>query len=79
MPTVAMTPFQKIARRLSLTWGAHCIVVDTIIDFEDAVAKASNIARTENFARSDDQIVVITGMPFNIAGTTNIIRVAPVS
>ncbi|MDE0113036.1 MAG: pyruvate kinase [Albidovulum sp.] len=79
VPTVAMTPFEKIARRLSLTWGSHCIVVDSIVDFEDAVAKASNIARTENFAEPEDQIVIITGMPFNVAGTTNIVRVAPVS
>ena len=79
VPTVAMTPFDKIARRLCLTWGTHCYVVESIQDFEDAVAKAANIARTENFAGPGDQVVVITGMPFNIAGTTNIIRVAPVA
>jgi pyruvate kinase len=34
-------------------------------------------ARTYGFATEKDQIVLTAGVPFNVQGTTNILRVAP--
>ena len=34
-------------------------------------------ARDYGFAQIEDQIVVTAGVPFNVPGTTNILRVAP--
>ena len=33
--------------------------------------------RSEGFAGPDDHIVVTAGVPFNVPGSTNILRVAP--
>ena len=52
-----------------------------ISTFEDrrkreALAAAETAAREFGFAEEDQQIVITAGVPFNIAGTTNILRVA---
>ncbi len=73
--TIALTPFDKIARRLCLTWGAHCVVTGLVDNFDDAVNRASSVAREENFGSGDDHIVIMAGVPFNISGTTNIVQV----
>jgi pyruvate kinase len=41
------------------------------------VVSAARIARDGGFATNEDKIVVTAGLPFNVAGTTNILRVAP--
>jgi pyruvate kinase len=38
---------------------------------------AVRAARTDGFAGDDDNVIVTAGVPFNVAGTTNILRVAP--
>ena len=35
-------------------------------------------AKNEGFASKQDKIIITAGVPFNIPGTTNILRVAPV-
>ena len=75
VPTVALTPFDKIARRLCLIWGAHCVVTGLVDNFDDAVERASTVARVENFGSGDDQIIIMAGVPFNVPGSTNIIQV----
>ena len=38
---------------------------------------AVRAALSQGFAEENDQVVVTAGVPFNIPGTTNILRVAP--
>jgi pyruvate kinase len=38
---------------------------------------AVKVARDDDFASVEDMIVVTAGVPFNVKGTTNILRVAP--
>ena len=45
--------------------------------FKQAVVNAARAAREHGFATEKDQIVVTAGVPFNVQGTTNILRVAP--
>lgn len=78
VPIIALTPIERTARRLCLTWGIHCVFSDEIIDrFKMAVVSAAKAAREYGFATERDQIVVTAGVPFNVPGTTNILRVAP--
>jgi pyruvate kinase len=42
----------------------------------EAVEHARRIARREGFAAKGEEIVVVAGMPFGQAGTTNALRVA---
>jgi len=45
--------------------------------FKQAVVSAARAARKDGFAEETGQIVVIAGVPFNVPGSTNILRIAP--
>jgi len=77
VPIIALTPLMSTARRLALTWGAHCAITEPQDRFKGAVLAAVGAARRDGFAEVEDQIVVTAGVPFNVKGTTNILRVAP--
>jgi len=79
VPIIALTPKLDIARRLTLNWGLHCVVTGEVERFKMAVVNAVRAARDNGFATSKDKIVVTAGVPFNVPGTTNILRVAPVN
>ncbi len=77
VPIVALTPLQSTARRLTLSWGVNCVITETVDRFKGAVVNAVRAVRAEGFASSEDLIVVTAGVPFNVTGSTNILRVAP--
>lgn len=77
VPIVAMTSELNTARRLALSWGCNCFVTPELHRFKMAVVNAARAAREGGFATETDQIVVTAGVPFNVQGTTNILRVAP--
>ncbi|WP_435164450.1 pyruvate kinase [Falsirhodobacter sp. 1013] len=77
VPIMALTPLMATARRMTLTWGTHSAITDVQHRFKGAVLAAAKAAREAGFATIDESIVVMAGVPFNRAGTTNILRVAP--
>ncbi len=77
VPIIAMTPATGTARRLCLSWGCHCVLTPELERFKGAVVNAARTARAAGFAAETDQIVVTAGVPFNVPGTTNILRIAP--
>ncbi|MDU8943962.1 pyruvate kinase [Ovoidimarina sediminis] len=76
-PIIAMTHILPSARQLVLTWGLHCVLTNRLERFKQAVVNAARAARKDGFAEESDQIVVIAGVPFNVPGSTNILRIAP--
>ncbi|MDW4498603.1 pyruvate kinase [Sulfitobacter sp. D35] len=77
VPILAMTPLKDTARRLSLTWGTNTVITPVLDRFKGAVVASARAAREEGLAGPEDQIVVTAGVPFNVPGSTNILRVAP--
>ena len=77
VPIIAMTSLRGTARRLCLSWGCNCVMTGEVERFKGAVVNAARAARAGGFATAEDQIVVTAGVPFNVPGTTNILRVAP--
>ncbi|GAB4387691.1 MAG: pyruvate kinase [Albidovulum sp.] len=77
VPIIALTPILATLRRLCLTWGVHCVLTPPVERFKMAVVQAARAARERGFASETDQIVVTAGVPFNVRGTTNILRIAP--
>ncbi|MDG2405380.1 MAG: pyruvate kinase [Paracoccaceae bacterium] len=76
VPILALSPLIETGRRLALTWGTHCVLVEAVNRFKLAVVAAVKVARDQGYANSEDMIVVTAGVPFNVEGTTNILRVA---
>ncbi len=77
VPIIALTPLVGTARRLCLSWGVNCFHTAAVERFKMAVVAAAHAARLGGYATAKDQIVVTAGVPFNVPGTTNILRVAP--
>jgi pyruvate kinase len=77
VPIIAMTSLMGTARRLALSWGTNCVMSGPKNRFKEAVVSAVRAALSEGYATADDQVVITAGVPFNIPGTTNILRVAP--
>ena len=77
VPIIALTSNISTARRLCLTWGTNCVITGPVDRFKLAGVAAARAAVSQGFAKESDQIAVTAGVPFNTAGTTNILRVAP--
>lgn len=78
VPILAITPLTNTARRLCLTWGTTCVILPSKLErFKQAVVSAAKAARAMGFADETEMILVTAGVPFNVQGTTNILRVAP--
>jgi pyruvate kinase len=77
VPILALTPKRDTARRLCLVWGLHCVIVEEVERFKHAVIAAVRAAKNDGFAQESDRIIVTAGIPFNVSGSTNILRIAP--
>jgi pyruvate kinase len=75
---LAITPDQRVSRQLCLLWGAHSVLSEDIHTYEEMVDRATETALAEAFARPADSIVVVAGIPFGEAGTTNNLRVVQI-
>jgi pyruvate kinase len=79
LPILAITPNPEISRRLCLLWGAHSVLSEDVHSYEEMVERATAFTVKEEFARARDLLVVVAGIPFGQAGTTNNLRVVSVS
>ena len=77
VPIIALSPVESVGRQLCLVWGTHCVRTPSLERFKQAVVLAARAARDFGFADETQQVVLLAGVPFNVPGTTNILRVAP--
>lgn len=75
---LAVTPDKRVSRQLCLLWGAHSVLSRDVNTYEEMVDRATQTALTEEFAQRADSIVVVAGIPFGEAGTTNNLRVVQI-
>jgi pyruvate kinase len=76
VPILALTPNLATARRLALLWGAHCVHLADIKNFNDMVQKAVRAAHREEIALPGQRVVITAGVPFGTPGSTNVLRIA---
>jgi pyruvate kinase len=76
VPILALTPNLATARRLALLWGAHCVHLPDIRNFNDMVQKAVRTAYREEIAGRGQRVVITAGVPFGTPGSTNVLRIA---
>jgi pyruvate kinase len=75
-PILSLSDNLTIARRMSLIWGVHSIITHELHDIADVTANASRIALDEGFAQKGDVIATTAGIPFGVAGNTNLLKLA---
>ena len=75
VPVIAFTPEWETYRRLSLVWGVIPIFVDHFPDYDSMWAEARKRILELELAQPGDRIVVTAGVPFDVPGTTNLLKV----
>ena len=75
VPLMVLTPSRETARRLGLLWGVHAVRTRDVGSFEEMVAKAKRMALRHGIAKAGDAIIVMAGVPFGVAGSTNVLHV----
>ena len=61
---------------MALLWGAHSVQSANVRSYEEMVTVAETMVKQGVFAREGDSVVVVAGVPFGQAGSTNNLRVA---
>jgi pyruvate kinase len=75
IPMLAFTPDQAIRRRMSLTWGVESFLVDRVTHTDAMYHQVDDILLGNKLAEVGDKVVVISGSPPGISGSTNDLRV----
>jgi pyruvate kinase len=78
MPIVAVTPTERTARQLSMSWGVKPLVSERPGNSDDGIWNAVQEAVRAGFASPGDLVVVIAGSPYEkdpVADTLRLVRV----
>jgi pyruvate kinase len=75
VPVLAMSASMTTARRLGLLWGVHAVHTRDVSNFEEMVEKAKRMALRHKLARGGERVVIMAGIPFKTAGSTNVLHV----
>ncbi|WBU38632.1 pyruvate kinase [Homoserinibacter sp. YIM 151385] len=75
IPMKAFTPDASIQRRMSLTYGIESFLVDRVKHTDAMYEQVDRILLEKGLAAEGDKVVVISGSPPGIAGSTNDLRV----
>ena len=72
---IGCTTDEKVSRQLNLSWAVRPILIDEENDVLELFNRAVNKARDEGVLKSGELVVITSGIPLGIAGTTNMIKV----
>lgn len=78
VPILGMTPRMATARRLALAWGVHAVLCHEVVDVLEMTELAGRTVLKEGFGETGQSIVISAGLPFAVAGTTNLMRIAQI-
>ena len=77
-PVIAATPYTKTYHQQALTRGVYPVLTKLSDDWTELMDEAARGAERMGFAKKGDCIVLSAGMPLQVRGTTNLIRVKTV-
>jgi pyruvate kinase len=74
-PIIGLSTEEATCRQLSLIWGVLPELVTSAPDYGAMLDAARDTLIGKGYARTGDQIVVTAGVPFEVPGTTNLLKV----
>ena len=75
---LAMTPNVRTYQRLALVWGALPLLIEPVENDEDLERQCCKLANQAGLADQGSPVVLTAGMPLNVTGTTNLIKIVRV-
>ena len=77
-PVVAVTPCEKVARKLALSFGVYPVVVKSMNSHKEIMEDSVNYAKEAGFVNAGETVVIAAGIPADKAGSTNVLKVSEV-
>ncbi len=74
-PILALTPDERITRKLALSWGVEPHLTPAATDVDMMFHEATQLALKSGVARKGDLIVITAGIPMGVPGSTNVVKV----
>ncbi|HYS59396.1 MAG TPA: pyruvate kinase, partial [Gemmatimonadales bacterium] len=75
VPILAVTTQHTTYRQLALVWGVTPVVVDRVPGYDAMLAVVRDLILKRGYARAGDRIVMTAGLPWEVSGTTNLLKV----
>ena len=75
VPILALTDVERTYQQLALVWGVIPARVDHSETYADMYVKAREVLLDRALARPGDRVIVTAGVPFDVPGTTNLMKV----
>jgi pyruvate kinase len=74
VPIIALTPFEAVQRRLGLSWGVSARLVGKVQSTDEMIEEVESALLADGTVREGDVVVIISGSPMGVRGTTNLFR-----
>jgi pyruvate kinase len=74
VPIFAFTPFPAVRRRLALSWGVSSRLIRKVETTDEMVEEIEATLLGDGSVRRDDRLVIISGSPMWVTGTTNLLK-----
>ncbi len=75
IPVIGFTPNEEIRRRMQLNWGIESYLVDRVTHTDEMFGQVDDVLLSGGLAEQGEKVVVISGSPPGISGSTNDVRV----
>ncbi len=75
VPLLGITPFESTARRMQLLWGVTPLVVSAFHNTDEMILKMVRAAKARGHVQIDDNVVLTAGIPLEVHGVTNMVKV----
>ena len=74
VPIIALTPFSEVQRRLGLFWGVSSRLARKVETTDEMIEEIEATLRGDGTVRNNDVLVIISGAPMWVTGTTNLLK-----
>jgi pyruvate kinase len=74
VPIIAFTPAVEVRRRLALSWGVSSRLIRKVETTDEMVEEIENALLGDHSVNVNDVIVIISGAPMWVTGTTNLMK-----
>lgn len=72
---IAATPHEKTYHQMALIWGVYPLMVENLQNVDVLVYRCLEEGRKEGLLHTGDKVVISAGVPLDVTGKTNMIRV----
>ncbi|MBQ1333868.1 MAG: pyruvate kinase [Clostridia bacterium] len=77
-PIVATTVSEKVKNQLALAWGVYAVMIEKKNTTDELFDESVKCVKSRGLISDGDIVVITAGVPLNISGTTNILKVQTV-